>query len=203
MLAATGRPGGPLEDWTVEAKLDGWRAIVGVRDGSVIVRTRRGRNVTDQLPELAQLSQLGVDIVLDGEIIAGGGRPAEFYELAGAMASRRRASPLNFVAFDLLALDGVDLCSLPHDQRRRLLDHLAGLADGTVPVVSSHAGVDVDLVLAACEHLAMEGVVLKRRDATYRPGRRSTAWRKLRCAGFEQHRTRSAISASSLGAVTG
>ena len=190
MLATAGRPVGGLEDWTVEAKLDGWRATVGISSGRQVVRTRRGRDVTDHLPELAALAHLGVDVVLDGEIIVGGGRPAEFYALAGAMSTRRRRLPLTFVAFDVLAVDGVDVCAHPHHERRRLLDRLADITDGTMVVVPSLPGTDLDLVLASCQHLELEGVVVKRRTGTYRPGARSTDWRKLKTPAWAEHRAR-------------
>jgi bifunctional non-homologous end joining protein LigD len=105
-LATSGRPNAGLDDWNVEVKLDGWRAIVGVSGEGYQVRTRRGRSIGERLPELRALTALGIEAVLDGELIAGAGRPAEFYELAGAMAGRRRDRPVCFVAFNVLRLNG-------------------------------------------------------------------------------------------------
>src|SRR3954462_10245265 len=113
MLATSGRPNAGLDDWTVEVKLDGWRAIVGVSSEGYQVRTRRGRSIGDRLPELRALTALGIDAVLDGELIAGAGRPAEFYELADAMAARHRDRAVCFVAFDVLRLDGASLLNVP------------------------------------------------------------------------------------------
>lgn len=128
--------------------------------------------------------------MLDGEIIDGGGRPADFYGLAGSVASRRRARPLTFVAFDLLACDGASTMALTYDERRQLLLHLASLADGALHVVPTYSGEDLDVLLASCDELAMEGVVAKLRTSTYRPGRRSDHWRKLECEGWSGHRER-------------
>jgi bifunctional non-homologous end joining protein LigD len=193
MLATNGRPCGALGEWHVEPKLDGWRAMVGVDAAAATVRTRRGRAVHTAIPEVTALAELGVDVVLDGEIIVGDGRPADFYRLAGALSARRPAagSPVSFVAFDVLRLDGIDLLDRPQHERRRLLDHLAGLVDGdALPVVPTFPGVDIEEVLASCEAHAVEGVVAKHRDATYRPGARSAAWRKIKCSGWETHRAR-------------
>jgi bifunctional non-homologous end joining protein LigD len=118
----------------------------------------------------------------DGELIAGAGRPAEFYELAGAMAARRRDRPVCFVAFDVLRLNGTSLLNVPQQERRQLLQQLAALTDDALPVVPSYPGGDLDDVLAGCEELALEGVVIKRHDARYLPGRRSNGWRTM-CRG--------------------
>lgn len=81
MLATAARELGPGE-WAVEPKLDGWRALVYV-DGAVTVRTRRGRDVTRSLPELARLGDHldGRQVVLDGELVVGQGLPGDFYRL--------------------------------------------------------------------------------------------------------------------------
>jgi bifunctional non-homologous end joining protein LigD len=184
MLATNGRPAAELDDWTVEVKLDGWRAMVGVSPAGYEVRTRRGRSIGERLPELRALTALGIDAVLDGELIAGAGRPAEFYELAGAMAARRRERPLCFVAFDVLRLDGTSLLNVPQRERRQLLERLAELTDDTLPVVPSYRGGDLDDVLAGCEQLALEGVVIKRHDARYLPGRRTNGWRKIKTTAW-------------------
>ena len=141
--------------------------------------------------QLRALTALGIDAVLDGELIAGAGRPAEFYELAGAMAARRRDRPLCFVAFDVLRLDGTSLLNVPQQERRQLLQQLAVLADDTLPIVPSYAGADVDEdILAGCEQLALEGVVVERQDARYLPGRRTNGWRKAKAPSWSAHRER-------------
>jgi ATP-dependent DNA ligase len=75
MLAASGRPPGALEDWQIEPKLDGYRVIVGVTATELVVRTRGGRDITSQVPELARLCHIGAELVLDGELIAGPADP--------------------------------------------------------------------------------------------------------------------------------
>ena len=108
---------------------------MGVSSEGYEVRTRRGRSIGERLPELRALTALGIDAVLDGELIAGAGRPAEFYELAGAMVARRRERPLCFVAFDVLGLNGTSLLDVPQHERRQLLQQLATLTDNTLPIV--------------------------------------------------------------------
>jgi ATP dependent DNA ligase domain len=112
--------------------------------------------------ELRALTALGIDAVLHGELIAGAGRPAEFYELAGAMAARRGDRPVWFVAFDVVRLNGASLLNVPQQDRRQLPQQLAALTDDTLPVGPSYPGSDLADVLAGCEQLALEGVVIKR-----------------------------------------
>lgn len=91
---------------------------------------------------------------LDGELIIGGGRPVDFYAVVGAVSSRRVDRPtLTFVAFDALWVDGCWLIDEPHQDRRRVLEQLAQLSGGSLPVVTSFPANDLDDVLAACEQL--------------------------------------------------
>lgn len=89
MLVTSGRPeGSGLNEWAVEPKLDGWRAIVTVDQGVLTVRSRNGRHLTECVPELAPLAALQ-DVALDGELIIGAGRLEDFYGLSGRLAGRR------------------------------------------------------------------------------------------------------------------
>ena len=180
MLATSGRPAGSLAGWTAEVKADGFRCQVAAIGGRRVIRTRGGHDIADQLPELEALSHLGVDVILDGELVAGAGRPADFYAVIGSVSSRRRdRTQLNFLAFDLLWLDGSWLVDDPQTDRRRLLERLHQLSDGTLGVLPSFPAADLDDLLAGCEDLDLEGVVLKRSGSRYRPGR-SRDWRKVK-----------------------
>jgi bifunctional non-homologous end joining protein LigD len=185
MLAHSGRPTGSLTGWTAEFKADGFRCQVAVSSTRRVARTRGGHDIADRLPELEILSHVGVDMILDGELIVGAGRPADFRDLAGAVASKRRdRTRTTFVAFDLLAVDGQLLIHRPHTERRQLLEHLAGLAPEALTTVPSYPAVDVDDLLAACDELDLEGLVLKRRNSVYRPGARSRDWRKVKTTAW-------------------
>ena len=184
MLATSGRPTGTLDDWVVEPKADGWRAQVAVDADGCRVWTRTGRDITTKVPEIAAIAALGVECVLDGELVAGAGLPADFYPLAGMLSARRRSQRLTFVAFDVLRLDGRSLLEYDLASRREMLDCLVRLSDGALTAVHTFPGSELDDVLAGCEHLAMEGVVVKRRTSVYRPGRRTSDWRKVKCPAW-------------------
>ncbi len=185
MLAATGSRLRTLDrdEWRFEPKLDGWRALIYL-DGSLTVRTRAGRNITHTLPELQPLPA-GVanrTVVLDGELVAGGGAASDFYRLGPRLARRgdtaARGCPVTFVAFDLLWLDDASTCHLPYRRRRKLLEslHVTGGCWQTAP---SFDGDPLDLIVA-CDQLDIEGVVAKRVDSVYQPGKRSAHWIKVK-----------------------
>ena len=193
MLATSGRPAGDLSGWAAEPKLDGWRCQVAIEMSlprGARVRTRSGRDITDRLDSLNGLTDLGVDVVLDGELVAGAGKLTDFYAVAPAMARRRRRESLTFVAFDLLAFAGGVIIDQPYEVRRQLLDRLILLSDGHLTAVPSWAGADVDLLLDACDSHLVEGLMLKRLDSAYQPGRRSPSWRKVKTVGWNNHADR-------------
>src|SRR5579875_3842468 len=166
--------------WAYEMKWDGVRAIAYASGGEVRLVSRTGRDITGVYPALGRLP------VLDGEIVAfGGGEWPSFEALqqrmnisspaqARALATR---DPVSFLAFDLLVLDGEELAGLPYSQRRERLEGL-GLTGGfwqVPPSVPGQAGADL---LAVARQNGLEGVVAKRLDSRYEPGRRSAAWLK-------------------------
>ncbi|UZN01496.1 non-homologous end-joining DNA ligase [Cellulomonas sp. S1-8] len=178
-------------EWVFEVKWDGVRVLADVHAGGVRLSSRNERDVTAAYPELAGLAGLG-DVVLDGEVVLlDAGRPS-FAALAERMHVRdaRRAGalaaarPVTYLVFDVLRHDGHDLTSLPFTARRAVLDSLV-LPDHVQASPLYDDGDDLWRVTAA--H-GLEGVVAKRRDAPYRPGRRSPDWVKA-----AHRRTRTAV----------
>ncbi|SRX93833.1 ATP dependent DNA ligase LigD (ATP dependent polydeoxyribonucleotide synthase) (thermostable DNA ligase) (ATP dependent polynucleotide ligase) (sealase) (DNA repair enzyme) (DNA joinase) [Mycobacterium tuberculosis H37Rv] [Mycobacterium shimoidei] len=160
--------------WAFEGKWDGYRLILEADRGAVRLRSRRGRDVTKDYPQLQSLASDLEDhhFVLDGEVVAldKSGVPS-FSE----MQNRVRATRIEYWAFDLLYLDGRSLLRVPYRDRRRLLETLARGTDLIVPDLLPGDGAE------ALEHSrtrGWEGVIAKRRDSTYQPGRRSSSWIK-------------------------
>jgi bifunctional non-homologous end joining protein LigD len=191
MLARADADGLPQDDerWGYEVKWDGVRALLWSDHGHVRIESRTQREITDRYPELRALGRaLGAhELLLDGEVVAFDehGRPS-FERLQsrinaeGEAAIRRaaRAEAVHYVAFDLLHLDGRSLLELPYEQRRTLLEQL-GLEGHTWRTPRFHRGGGRALLDATREQ-GLEGIVAKRLDAPYEPGRRSGVWRKLR-----------------------
>lgn len=188
MLAKAG--GLPKDDgWGFELKWDGIRALAFVRGGKLRMQSRRMEDVTFRYPELAPIAEAlgGRDAVLDGEVVARDtdGRPR--FQLVqrrmgltskGAVDARRLQTPVDFVAFDLVHLDGRDLREAPYSERRELL---AGLSlDGPCMSAPAHRVGGGRELFEAAKDRGLEGVVAKRLESPYREGRRSGEWVKER-----------------------
>jgi bifunctional non-homologous end joining protein LigD len=181
MLATPGAlPDGP--EWLFEVKWDGMRLLADVADGRVRLSSRSERDVTANFPELAALTDLAPDVLLDGEVVLLENGVPSFAALAdrmhGPVAPRiAQARPVTFMVFDVLRLYGVPLLERPFAERRGTLERL----DLTpIPVLSlSPTYTDGAALLEVTRQRGMEGVVAKRRDGVYRPGRRSPTWTKV------------------------
>jgi bifunctional non-homologous end joining protein LigD len=194
MLATVSQDVPSGEEWTFEPKYDGIRILAFVADGSVSLLSRNGNPKTTQFPEIAAaLSELSRErrrpFVLDGEIVAlDENTPARFQHLQSrmhatdpaAIAAHRNETPVAYVIFDIL-LDGEDTLINEAQHVRRA--HLLQLLIPPVPHVlriSESVTANGDALLAEARKRGWEGVIAKRRDAPYEPGRRSRAWLKLK-----------------------
>jgi bifunctional non-homologous end joining protein LigD len=177
------------EDWGFEIKWDGVRVLGFANRGKWRMQSRRGEEITLRYPELEPIAEQLADraVVLDGEVVALDERGRPSFQLiqrrmgltsAAAVRSRMAVTPVDYMAFDLLHLDGRSVRELPYPERRALLDGL-GLDGPRWHVPGWHRGGGADLFEAA-RRQGLEGVVGKRLDSPYRPGKRSGEWIKAR-----------------------
>ncbi|ROO83110.1 bifunctional non-homologous end joining protein LigD [Actinocorallia herbida] len=190
MLATPGELPDDLDRWALELKWDGVRAISRLEHGRALIFGRRGTPITASYPELGALADLlpGHNAVLDGEIVAFEGGKPSFSRLQRRMHVRApttalvRAVPVRYVVFDLLRLDDRSLLDVPYVERRAALEELE-LAAGPVEVPPHLLAEDreqVNELLAYTAEENLEGLVAKRLDSRYTPGRRSGAWIKIK-----------------------
>ena len=190
MLAETSDPLESDPQWRYEPKLDGYRVIAYLRGSDVQLRSRRGLDLTPFFPELKEelAAQAIEQMILDGEIVAldAAGRPS-FNALqnraqlksAAEIAAARRESPVVLVCFDLLHFAGLNLRGAPYLARHRYLTQCL-LPSAHLQLVHNSADA-AELYRAAVGH-GFEGIVAKRADSTYQPGKRSRAWLKIKAA---------------------
>jgi bifunctional non-homologous end joining protein LigD len=191
MLAKPGvlPPAREAERWAFEIKWDGVRALVFSEPGRIRLQSRNGRDITASYPELRPLNRAlsHRGAILDGEIVAFDeeGRPSfsrlqQRMHLTGESQVRRRAkdTPVVIVLFDLLWLDGHSLMHLPYDERRRRLEAL-GLTGPAWQTPAAHHG-DSAALLEATAAQGLEGLIAKRRDSSYEPGKRTGTWIKVK-----------------------
>jgi bifunctional non-homologous end joining protein LigD len=181
----------PIDDgtWAYEMKWDGMRALVGVERGTVWLTSRAGNDASGRFPEIAPIADAlgGVDALLDGELVALDEHGVPSFERLqprmqahGHAAVRERAAtqPVVLMVFDVLWLAGHSTCELAYRERRELLEQLDLAAPSWQTPPTTYG--DGDAVLEASRTLRLEGVVAKRVDSPYRPGRRSDSWRKVK-----------------------
>lgn len=188
MLATDARSLPEGGGWAFEVKWDGVRALADL-GGALTMYSRRGERIETRYPELAPLAEAaaGREAVLDGEIVAldEAGRPSfqllqQRMGVTSPLTVRRRSAetPVTYMIFDLLALDGESTVGLPYERRRELLGSL-GLEGDRWRTPRHHVG-EGGALLEAVRRQGLEGVVAKRLRSGYQPGRRSADWIKLR-----------------------
>jgi bifunctional non-homologous end joining protein LigD len=190
MLAKPGAvPESDSDDWAYEIKWDGVRVLGYAEDGEWCMLSRRLEDVSARYPELEPIADAlaGHRAILDGEVVAldPEGRPR--FQLIqsrmgltspAAVKARIKEVPVDYVIFDLLHLDGHCVRGLPYLERRELLEGLS--LDGPrwrTPRYRQDGGADL---LEAARRQGLEGLVAKRCDSPYRPGKRSGEWIKTR-----------------------
>jgi DNA ligase D-like protein (predicted ligase) len=176
-LAVAKLPEGP--GWEYEIKFDGYRALGIKSAGSVRLMSRNGNDFSTRFPSIAKaLSKLPDNSIIDGEIVAldETGRPS-----FNVLQNYNHAdTPLQFYAFDLLHLAGKNLRDRPLDERRALLRAKVMSHMHNQVLFSDSLDASAAEIIAAVRKQGLEGVIAKRRDSRYEPGRRSGAWVKMR-----------------------
>ncbi|MDQ3588133.1 MAG: non-homologous end-joining DNA ligase [Actinomycetota bacterium] len=172
-----------------EIKWDGVRAVVHLDAGHVEAFGRSGADFTPRYPELRELARaVGAQrMILDGELVAfdQNGRPSfqglqSRMHLASDSAVKRkmRQVPVTYVIFDLLWLGGHSTLSLSYVERRRLLQSLE--LEGASWRTPAYRAGDGAALLEASAAQGLEGIMAKRLDCPYEPGRRASGWIKVK-----------------------
>ena len=170
------------DGWVHEVKFDGYRAIAYVRGGECKLVSRNDNDLTGRFPEVARAIVKAVkspNAVVDGEVtrVDADGRTS-FSEL------QQGSGALVYYAFDLLELDGEPQVDEPlHERKARLRK----LLDGRVKTVAfSEDFEDGDALFTVAQQRRFEGIVSKRVDSTYKVGRRTRDWLKIKTENNEE-----------------
>ncbi|HEY8747693.1 MAG TPA: non-homologous end-joining DNA ligase [Tepidisphaeraceae bacterium] len=189
MLAVSSELPADVDNWAFEYKWDGVRAVCFWDRKQLTLHSRNQLDITRRYPEL---SELGVALprsgaILDGEILAldETGRPS-FAKLQrrmhaeGAQNIARLSNevPIWYALFDVLWADGRSLMDQAYVDRRKVLEELT-VAGPSWPISPAHVGQGIAM-LDAAKRNNLEGLVAKRLDSVYEPGRRSPSWRKIK-----------------------
>lgn len=197
MLAVAGALPTDEDRWSFEVKWDGVRAVAYLDGRTLALESRNLRDITARYPELSGLAAAldGRSAVLDGEVVAFDehGRPSfgrlqtrMHLTVSADVRTRMTDTPVAYLLFDILWLDGTWLTGRPWHERRAVLDGL--FPNGPGPswrVSTAHVG-DGSGLLDATREIGLEGVVAKRLDSMYEVGRRSRAWIKVKHVRTEE-----------------
>lgn len=171
-------------DYIYEPKFDGHRLLLSFENGKTDIYTRHGTNCTSQYPELWH-PPVQKNVVLDGEVICLNEKGQVDFELLMRRFQTKQVQkikrlsekfPVQFVAFDILSIDGMNVQSYPLWKRKQLLDQLLEENDSFVKVRFIPEQGEV-LFEAICDK-QLEGMVAKRVDSPYL-NQRSGLWNKI------------------------
>jgi bifunctional non-homologous end joining protein LigD len=175
--------------WLFERKLDGERVLAVREHGRVRLLSRNGNPVTGY-PEIVEaLSDGSPDLLVDGEVVAFDGNQTSFARLQRRMQiadpdrARRTGVAVHYYLFDVLYADGYDLTRLPLRQRKAVLRRALRFTD---PLrYTAHRNEQGERYLRQACRAGWEGLIAKRADAPYHPGR-SRDWLKFKCGHAQE-----------------
>jgi bifunctional non-homologous end joining protein LigD len=166
------------DGWLYEVKWDGYRAIAYVRGGEVEFVSRNDNDLTPRFPTVKRALERAVrtpDCVLDGEICA---LDDEGRATFSAMQQGKPDTHYVYVVFDVLEVDGEPIIELPLAERRERLAQLLDARKADIQI--SEAFEDGERLLEAAKQQRYEGVIAKKADSRYEPGRRTSQWLKIK-----------------------
>jgi bifunctional non-homologous end joining protein LigD len=172
------------KEWAHEVKWDGYRAIADVQQSEATLTSRNDNDLTKRFESVAKEIVKAVktpDCVLDGEVCALDEHGRATFS---AMQQGKTGTRYVYVAFDLLELEGEPLIDLPLTERRERLQALLDRRNRSVQLSESFD--DGQALYRAAEDQGFEGIVSKRKDSRYEPGRRSRSWLKIKTHGRQE-----------------
>jgi bifunctional non-homologous end joining protein LigD len=179
------------DGWVYERKLDGMRVVARRRGSTTTLWSRTGNDVTEAFPEVAEAltAQAVDDVVVDGEVVAFAGNRTSFARLQpriharGAAAARARSTAVFYYLFDTVEVGGEDVRDRTWRERKRLLRRTIRFSD-PLRLTPHRVHADASDLADACAR-GWEGLIAKREDAPYRPGR-TTDWLKFKCEAGQE-----------------
>jgi DNA ligase-1 len=173
-----------------EYKFDGARIQIHKAGDRVRIFSRRLTDVTESLPEIAELIQTqakGREMILEGEVLAvdKDGTPMPFQHLMRRFRRTQKIQeiantvPVQLILFDALYVDGEDLTKKPYEDRRRNLASVAGGIPMAKQIVTDDLAA-AELFLKEAVDSGHEGVMAKKLDSLYTPGLRGKKWFKIK-----------------------
>ena len=170
------------DEWLHEVKWDGYRAVVTISGGEAELTSRNGNSLTARFESVARAVVQAVktpDCVLDGEVCA-----LDDQGRASFSAMQQGSGQLVLYLFDVLEIEGEPVIDLPLTERHARLESLLDKRNRTVRLSATFD--DGEALFDAAAAQGLEGVLSKRADSRYEPGRRSGNWLKVKTHGRQE-----------------
>jgi DNA ligase D-like protein (predicted ligase) len=184
MLAHSAQKAFSSKDWIFEIKWDGIRAISYVNNNLSIL-SRAQKELKENFPELKELENLAENVVLDGEIVLFKKGKTDFQALLERVQKTSynieylsRKWPVTYVVFDILEKEGRSLIDFPLIKRKKMLKEC--LKEGKNVLISDFVEEKGKEYYDVALKKSLEGIVAKKKDSPYEPGKRSYAWLKIK-----------------------
>ncbi|WP_018612096.1 DNA ligase D [Segetibacter koreensis] len=161
-------------DWTYEVKLDGYRIIAIKNNDAVNLFTRARLNYSKYYPAVVEaLKSISYDAVVDGELVVLDDKGRPNFDL---LQKYREGMAVTYYLFDVLWVDGYDVTGLKLTDRKTLLKQIIPEND---VIKYSDDFEDGEALFEQIKAMQLEGIVAKRKDSKYQPGKRVKDWLKL------------------------
>ncbi len=175
------------DEYIFELKLDGIRCIAYIKPQSVVLQNKRHKDVTAIYPELSELKCcVKKRVILDGElVILTDGKP-DFYALQKRslmsddfkIKLAANKAPVQFVAYDILYIDGKDITNKPLMERKELLSN--AVTEGHGLSISRYIEKNGKAFFELAKQESLEGIVAKKKDGLYHISKRTRDWVKIK-----------------------
>lgn len=173
------------KDWIFEIKWDGFRAIAYI-DEELSLKSRNGKELKHNFPELKELQRLSSNVVVDGEIVFMREGKPDFQSLLergqavseSEIKRQAKRAPAIYIVFDVLEKDGKPLTNLPLMERKKILKE--SLKEGANVILSDFIEEKGEAYYQSALDKGLEGVVAKKKDSHYEEGMRTGSWLKIK-----------------------
>ena len=173
------------KDWIFEIKWDGFRAIAYI-DEEFSLKSRNGKELKHNFPELEQLERLSSNVVVDGEIVVMREGKPDFQSLLergqavseSEIKRHAKRAPAIYIVFDILEKDGKPLTNLPLTERKKILKE--SLKEGANVLLSDFIEEKGEAYYQSALDKGLEGVMAKKKDSHYEEGMRTGSWLKIK-----------------------
>jgi bifunctional non-homologous end joining protein LigD len=173
------------KDWIFEVKWDGFRAIAYVEE-PYSLKSRNGKELKQNFPELQEITRLSRNIVVDGEIIVMHEGKPDFQSLLergqavskGEIQRQSSRAPATYIIFDILEKEGKPLTRLPLMERKAILKD--SLKEGVNVLLCDYIEEKGEAYFKLALEKGLEGVVAKKKDSHYEEGLRTGSWLKIK-----------------------